>query len=149
MQTNLPHILTSRDLDQIHNHAELMRLLADIDEPLRRMDDNLKDVQDNLQGQWSIKGNESLAHSPQHPSAQRYYCGCRANHTFNIMSRRSRTCFQEPGNGFSLNLCLKSGRMKVRPPSYGFTEFLGRAKASWCKLFVYQLKAITMNINTF
>jgi len=45
----------------------LNRLLADIDEPLRRMDDNLKDVQDNLQGQWSVKGmNHPLtAHSIQ------------------------------------------------------------------------------------
>lgn len=34
--------------DQIHNHAELKYLLADIDAPLRRMDDNLKNIQDNL-----------------------------------------------------------------------------------------------------
>ncbi|KAH8649711.1 hypothetical protein BGZ60DRAFT_569767 [Tricladium varicosporioides] len=35
--------------DQIHNRAELKRLLADVDTPLRRMDDNLKNIQDDLQ----------------------------------------------------------------------------------------------------
>ena len=29
------------------------------------MDDNLKHIQDNLQGEWSVKGNKSLAHIPQ------------------------------------------------------------------------------------
>ena len=53
--------------DQIHNYAELKRLLADIDEPLRRMDDNLKDIQDDLQGQWPIKG---VNHSLTAPSIQ-------------------------------------------------------------------------------
>lgn len=48
-------------LDQIHNCAELKRLLADIDAPLRRMDNNLKDIQDNLQGEFSTQGiNHSL-----------------------------------------------------------------------------------------
>ena len=54
MLSNYPHILISVCLDQIYN-LESKRLLADIDAPLRRMDDNLKDIQDNLQGEWSTK----------------------------------------------------------------------------------------------
>ena len=48
--TELSYILTGVFLDQIHNHVELKRLLADIDAPLRRMNDDLKNVQDDLQG---------------------------------------------------------------------------------------------------
>ena len=53
--TKLSLILISLCLDQIHNYAELKRLLADIDAPLRRMDDNLKNIQDDLQGEWLTK----------------------------------------------------------------------------------------------
>ncbi|OCK86125.1 hypothetical protein K432DRAFT_341989, partial [Lepidopterella palustris CBS 459.81] len=35
--------------DQIHNYAELKRLLADIDAPVRRMNNDLKNIQDDLQ----------------------------------------------------------------------------------------------------
>lgn len=37
-------------IDKISDHAELVRLLASVDAPLRRMDDNLKNFHDNLQG---------------------------------------------------------------------------------------------------
>ena len=54
-------------LDQIYNYAELKRLLADIDAPLRRMDENLKDIQDDLQSKRSTKGTK---HSLMAPSIQ-------------------------------------------------------------------------------
>ncbi|KAF2796410.1 hypothetical protein K505DRAFT_415804, partial [Melanomma pulvis-pyrius CBS 109.77] len=40
--------LANRD-DSVRNHKELIRLLTSMDEPLRRMDDNLKNIQDDLQ----------------------------------------------------------------------------------------------------
>jgi hypothetical protein len=66
MLSNYLHILISI-LDQIHNYVELKRLLADIDAPLRRMDNNLKDIQDNLQGESSTMG---INHSLMAPSIQ-------------------------------------------------------------------------------
>ena len=72
MLSNYPHILISECLDQIYNYAELKYLLADIDAPLRRMDENLKDIQDDLQSEWSTKGTK---HSLMAPSIQahRYF----------------------------------------------------------------------------
>jgi hypothetical protein len=54
-------------LDQINNHAELERLLVDIDTPIRRMDDNLKNIHDDLQGGWLSEGTK---HSLMAPSIQ-------------------------------------------------------------------------------
>ena len=42
-------------LDKIDNHAELKRLLACIDAPLRRMNDDLKNIHDDLQGGYFTK----------------------------------------------------------------------------------------------
>ena len=42
--------LTIYFLDKIHDHAELKHLLESIDAPLRRMNDDLKSISDNLQG---------------------------------------------------------------------------------------------------
>lgn len=134
--TKLSLILISLCLDQIHNYAELKRLLADIDAPLRRMDDNLKNIQDDLQGEWLTK-KQSTRSCLQHPSAKIFYYGCHPNHICNTTSRQRRVCFQELGNGFSQTPSLRNGRRRVRPPSYGFTEFLGRVRASWCKSFVH------------
>jgi hypothetical protein len=36
--------------DQLRHYAELKRLLADIDTPVRRMNDGLSMIQDDLQG---------------------------------------------------------------------------------------------------
>jgi hypothetical protein len=36
--------------DNIQNYAKLVDLLSRIDEPLRRMDDGLKNIHDELQG---------------------------------------------------------------------------------------------------
>ena len=67
MLSNYPYILISVCLDHIYNYAESKRLLAYIDAPLRRMDENLKDIQDDLQGEWSTKGTK---HSLMAPSIQ-------------------------------------------------------------------------------
>ncbi|RYP43836.1 hypothetical protein DL768_009643 [Monosporascus sp. mg162] len=53
IRTARDHVRECRDLadrhDQIHKNTELKRLLADTDAPLRRMDDNLKSIQDDLE----------------------------------------------------------------------------------------------------
>lgn len=61
MLLNFSSILTYTFLDHIHNHAELKRLLEDINVPLRRMNDNLKNIQDDLQGeQFTNRTKHSL-----------------------------------------------------------------------------------------
>ena len=67
MLPSCSYILTNVYLDQIYNHAELKCLLADIDAPLRRMDDNLKNIQDGLEGGLFTKGTK---HSLTAPSIQ-------------------------------------------------------------------------------
>ena len=46
--------------DKISNHEEVMHLLERIDTPLRRMDDGLKYIHDDLQGRYTNKSNEQL-----------------------------------------------------------------------------------------
>jgi len=41
--------------DHTTHHTKLVELLASIDEPLRRMDDGLKNIHDNLQGKQLYK----------------------------------------------------------------------------------------------
>jgi hypothetical protein len=41
--------------DNIDNYAEVMDLLAHIDKPLRRMDNSLKNIHDNLRGKKTYK----------------------------------------------------------------------------------------------
>jgi len=64
MLSNYPHTLIIVCLDHIYNYAESKRLLAYIDAPLRRMDENLKDIQDDLQGEWSTNGIKHLLMAP-------------------------------------------------------------------------------------
>jgi hypothetical protein len=66
---------------------------------------------------------------------------------FNIISRRSRMCYRGLDNGFYRTQSLRNGRLKVRPPSCGFTEFLGPVRASLCEPFIHQLKNIAINAN--
>ena len=44
--------------DRVHDHAELMGLLARIDAPLRRMNDDLKNIHDGLEGEYFNKATE-------------------------------------------------------------------------------------------
>ena len=40
------------DLDQIERHEELKHILELIDTPLKQLSEDLKDIQDNLEGEW-------------------------------------------------------------------------------------------------
>lgn len=52
-------------LDQIHNHIESKHLLKDINVPLLRMDDNLRNIQDGIQGKWFSKGTNYSLMAPR------------------------------------------------------------------------------------
>ena len=109
-----------------------MRILKEINSPLKRVSSVLSSVEDHLDRRESCPTYDHYAYFFKHQNVLKFCAGSHPNRTSNTMNEQKRVSCRVRENGFSRTRPSRSGRKKVYHLFCGFMAFPVVERASSC-----------------